>query len=86
MQDVEAKLNSATQQIATLNQAQDKFKGRELDLKEKEINLRFKTEDSKLAEKTTNDARLVGVKEQEVQLEREQLYMETNNAKEVKQF
>lgn len=86
LQDVEAKLNSATQQIATLNQAQDKFKGRELDLKEKEINLRFKTEDSKLAEKTTNDARLVGVKEQEVQLEREQLYMETNNAKEVKQF
>jgi hypothetical protein len=84
--ELEAQLNSATQQIATLKQAADKFKGRELDLKEKEINLKYQVENKTIDVESNNYIKEQELKEKEVQLQREQLYLTTGNAREVKNF
>ena len=80
----EAQLNSATQEIATYKQAGEKYKSRELDLREKEINLRYQTDDKNINRESEADDKNINLKKELVQLQREQLYMSTGSAKEVR--
>jgi hypothetical protein len=67
-------------------QAEDKFRSRELDIMEKQVDLRWKADDKNINRQATTDDKNIELKESVVQLEREQLYLETGpgNAKEVK--
>jgi hypothetical protein len=79
-------LNTATQKMQTMEQTQDKFRSRELDIREKEVNNRYKIDDKNSAQSATFNDKTIELKEEVVQLEREQLYLDTapGNAKEVK--
>lgn len=84
VKNLQAQLGSAAQKVNTMLQSGDKFKERELDLREKEINLRFHVDKQNVDQKGELDQKIVSLKEQATQLEREQLYMETGNAKEIR--
>jgi hypothetical protein len=85
LKELTAQLGSANQQIATMQQSGDKFKSRELDLREKEITLRYQIDDKNINRQATTDDKNIDLKKEVVQLEREQLYLDApGNAQEIK--
>jgi hypothetical protein len=84
IQDMEAQLNTATQKITTMLQSGDKFKARELDIREREVELRWNVDNKNIDSKEKTADRTIDLKKETVQLEREQLYLAAGNAKEIR--
>ena len=84
LKDMEAQLNSATQKINTLQEAGNKFKSRELDLVEREQDLKYKVDMKSIDDIAETNDKKMDLEKERVQLERDQLYIGTGKEREVR--
>lgn len=86
LKDLKSQLNNLTQQLEASKANNTEVKAKEVELKHQEANKKLEIEENKvLDQKDFNEATL-RLKEETVQLEREQLYLGAGNAKEIKNF
>ncbi len=84
LKEIEGSLNSATQQVKTFEQQGFALKEREIVLKERETDARLNLDTKELGQNKEMDDKEIRLKEQVVQLEREQLYLGSGAEKEPK--
>ena len=86
LKELKGQLNNVTQQLEASKNSNNEVKAKEVELKNQQAIKKLEIEEDKaLAQKDFNDASLE-LKKEVVQLEREQLYLGTGNAKEIKNF
>jgi len=84
LKQMEAELNSTKQELKTYEQMNLQLKERELQIKEKESESKLRLEDKALKQEKEKDDKEHLLRQETVQLEREQLYMGTGAAREPK--
>ena len=86
LKELKGQLSNITQQFEAQKSSNNDIKAKEVELKNQQATKKLEIEEDKaLAQKNFNDASLE-LKKEVVQLEREQLYLGTGNAKEIKNF
>ncbi len=84
LKDIQNQLNQAQQQLKTSEQQSGQFKAKEVALKEQEVTRKLSNDERKREDLKDFQDKQIALKDQVVQLEREQLYLDTGNAQEVK--